>query len=94
MGTHDVPVTYVDAAAVLGTFDMRGFAMETPVPNLVAEATVPPCWAIFIGMFGVIGPALTAIVPHELHDGPASGWCLPFLLQHGAHRCLVKGRPL
>jgi hypothetical protein len=87
----DVPVSHMNATAVLGALDVRGFTMETPVPDLVTEAAMPPCWAVFVGMFGVIGLALTAIVPCEFHDGSASGQCFPLLLRHGMHGRLVEG---
>jgi hypothetical protein len=90
----DVPVTYMDATPILGAFDVRGLAMETPVSNLVAEAAVPPHQTVFVGVLGVVGSALTAIVLCELHDGLALRWCLSFLLQHGMHSRLVEGWPL
>jgi hypothetical protein len=90
----DVPVTYVNAAAVLGAFDVRGFAMKTPMPNLVTEATVPPYWAVLVEMLSVIGSALTAIVLRELHNGPAPGQCFSFLFWCGIHCHFIEGRSL
>ena len=61
---------------------------------LVAEATLPPGGAVLILMVSVVGAALTAVVPRELHlplTGPGTLWgdshC--HLIERGALQCIV-----
>jgi hypothetical protein len=90
----DVPVTHMDTTVILGAFDVRGFAVETPVSDLVAEAAMPPCRTVLVGMFGAIGPTLTAVEPREFHDSAASRRCFPLLFGHCVHCRLIEGQSL
>ena len=61
---------------------------------LVAEATLPPGGAVFILMVSVIGVALTAVVPRELHlpfAGPSTLGGDPHchLVKRGALQCIA-----
>ena len=59
---------------------------------LVTEATLPPGGAVLILMVSIVGVALTAIVPHELHLGlPCMLGSDPYhhLIERGVLQCIV-----
>ena len=61
---------------------------------LVAEATLPSGGAVLVLMVSVIGAALTAVVPHELHlplagPGMLGGDLHCHLVKRGALQCIA-----
>ena len=61
---------------------------------LVTEATLPPSGAVLVLMVSVVGAALTAVVPRELHlplAGPGALGSDPHrhLVERGALQCIA-----
>ena len=95
--THvpDVAVPDVHPAAVPCTLDVRRDAVKQPVALFVTEATLPPGGAVLVLVVSVVGAALTAVVPRELHlpfAGPhvLGGNSHCHLVERGALQCIVR----
>ena len=62
---------------------------------LVAEATLPPGGAVLVLMVSVVGAALTAVVPRELHlpfagPGTLGGDPHCHLIERGVLQCIAR----
>ena len=55
----------MDEALLVGTFDVRGDAMEGPMPYGVTEAAITPLRTVLIGMIRPIAVTLPTVIPGD-----------------------------